>query len=642
MFRLPFFLVALALVTMVGCNLASDSTPSEITSTTGVEIPDAINTPDSLILSKVTDLDSLVEALMPLLLSDPTSRKFDLWFERKNLWEPQIGSTKNLTVYVTYIHDLLLYEGKMGQAAIVATKKGRLLYASGLYPEALDAFKESLTAANSIGDSVAIGWAYMGMASSSFRMADSTDTYLYMERAKDIASRTPDKGLQLTTGLTAAGIEGSLGINDNVIPEMQQLLAQARENKFYELEKIGSLNLSYIYYLSGEYDSSINLLLSNPQLNAGPITLNNTFLNYNLYEAYTGKGDNEKAFTYLQKGCEIADSLEFAYGLNFCKLSRYEYYQRIEDYPAALAAFEDYHNLYKQQSGLIAQQKLQQAKAELGFYNQQFKIERLSRIESEQKREYQYRRNILYGTIACLTFIFILLYQRLRYSNKISLADQKRDVAETKLQVLQSQIQPHFIFNVITGIQNRILKSDTLNAYNYLGKFASLLRILTNSGTSISILIDKEVELIENYLALEKLRFRDDFVYSVDIEEGLLKSNYSIPGMMIQPMVENAIIHGVSNLPYQGKITVSIKQQGDGVEVLVTDNGRGREEALQIARKDSNKHLSIASGNREASLKYLRTIGYENANITVKDLKYPDGSPKGTQVLLFLPFYHEN
>ena len=111
---------------------------------------------------------------------------------------------------------------------------------------------------------------------------------------------------------------------------------------------------------------------------------------------------------------------------------------------------------------------------------------------------------------------------------------------------------------------------------------------------------------------------------------------------MIQPVVENAIIHGVSNLTYQGEIKVSIKQHGDGVEVLITDNGRGREAALLIAKKDTNKHLSIASGNREALLTYLRTIGYENAKITVTDLKGPDGNPEGTQVLLFLPFYHEN
>lgn len=635
------FVAILGFFLLAGCGPSSETEAFDVPLEELIDPSLVVVPPDSLVLSKVRDLDSLSEVLMPLLLSDPASRKFDLWFEQKSLWIKQIGTVENLGTYLQYFHDLYLKDGHLNKAATIAYKKGRILYSSGLYPEAIEAFKTGLTNANAIGDSTNVGWAYLGIASSNFRLGDSTETYQYAQKAKEIVERTADIGQEVSIMLTVVGIEGSMGHNTNVIPEMKAWITIARENKFYEIEKLGLLNLSYIYYLRGEYDNSIKLLLNNPTLNSGPISLNNTFLNFNLYEAYTGKKDDEKAFKYLQKGCEIADSLSFAYGINFCKFSQYEYYERTGDYQAALIAFKDYYDQYEKESGLAAQQKSRQLRAELDYNYQQLQIEKLSRQENEQRIEYRSRRNLLYAAIAVLILLLLIVFQRLRYNNRLYLVDQKRDVAETKLQVLQSQIQPHFIFNVITGIQNSILKSDPMKAYNYLGKFASLLRIQATSSNSISIPVDKEVELIENYLALEKLRFREGFVYQIDVEEVLLNHSHRIPSMMIQPVVENAIIHGVSNLSYQGEIKISMKQNGDGVEVVVEDNGRGREEAIRLAKEATSKHLSIASENREASLKYLRTIGYENAKISVKDLYEKNGVPSGTQVRLFLPYYRE-
>jgi len=177
-----------------------------------------------------------------------------------------------------------------------------------------------------------------------------------------------------------------------------------------------------------------------------------------------------------------------------------------------------------------------------------------------------------------------------------------------------------------------------MDAYNYLGKFSDILRVMATTATSISIPLEQEVDLINNYLALEKLRFRDGFTYSVDVSPELVDTKYKVPGMLVQPVVENAIVHGVSNLTYQGDIQVFFQRFGEGVRVVVSDNGRGRKAGGIIAEKEKGKHLSIATENASNTLKALRAMGYKDADINTLDLFHEDGRPVGTQVTIYLPF----
>ncbi|MEL6357478.1 MAG: histidine kinase, partial [Bacteroidota bacterium] len=210
-------------------------------------------------------------------------------------------------------------------------------------------------------------------------------------------------------------------------------------------------------------------------------------------------------------------------------------------------------------------------------------------------------------------------------------------------QVLQAQMNPHFMFNALGGIQNYILKSEKIEAYNYLGKFASLLRIIANYAANVHIELEREVEFINTYLELEKLRFREDFDYTLEVDERLKNGNYNIPSIVIQPIVENAMIHGLAGLERKGYLRVDIRPFQDGIMCVVTDNGRGRKAAEEIGRRTrQTKHLSIASVNTKNRLAFLRKIGYENAKLEVEDL-YQNGEAAGTKVTIYLPFmYKEN
>ena len=461
-----------------------------------------------------------------------------------------------------------------------------------------------------------------------------------MDRSLDLSKKVSNIEIGVVAILNKSSMCTHTGRMDSARLLLQQVIDKSRELDFNEIEKIALLNLSYYHIAKGNYDQAISLLTKNPVISSGDISLITIIQNLNLYEAYVGKKEYSLAYEYLVEGSIQSDSLGFAFGQAFSKMSMADHYERKGQYNLALKCFKEYHLIREGQAGKEARIELQSLKVKQKFQEKDWEIERLTRAEQDRVIAYKSRRSFMTGFVVILALIFLFFYLLQKNKARADLANQNKEIAETRLQVLQSQINPHFIFNAITGIQNNILKSETIEAYNYLGKFSAILRVMAKTATSISIRLDQEVELINNYLALEKLRFRDGFIYNVDVSPDLANMRYKVPGMLVQPVVENAIIHGVSGLPYQGEIKVFFQYFGDGVKVTVSDNGRGRSAAIDIAKKEMGKHLSIASKNAEDTLKALHMMGYEDADIKTLDLFDENGDPAGTEVTIYLPFFN--
>jgi len=589
--------------------------------------------------SKVTDFDSLREVLTSIILPIPAHRTIENWYGKRGEWVPRLGSSENLQIYIDHIYEEWVRDGKMKMAAAAKLARGRIYFVNAQYPDAVTQLQEVLDIGNDIRDSSSVGWAYLTLSSSLLQLDDLEKSEEYIDRAAAIAFESRNEDLEISTLLTKPGLYMPMGRMENAESIYKEVIRRSRERQLIEVEKIAFLNLAYYNIITKDYDQAISLLTENPIFTESDVSLVTAVHSLDLYEAYVGKKDYKRAYEYLLEGSRQSDELDYAYGKRFSKISLSEHYERQGMHDLALDAYKEYHKLNEEQAGQEARLELQTLRAKQDFQEKDWEIERLIRAEQKTALQYRIRRNVLLATIFGLVVIFSFLYMLLKSKTSVNRANQNKEIAETRLQVLQSQINPHFIFNAITGIQNSILKSKTIDAYNYLGKFSAILRVMATTATSISISLDQEVELINNYLALEKLRFRDGFVYSVGVSEDLVNMHYQVPGMLVQPIVENAIIHGVSNLPYQGKIDVFFQNSGDGVKIIVSDNGRGRKEASVIAQKEADKHLSIASKNASDTLKALHSMGYQEANITTLDLFKENGDPAGTQVTIYLPFF---
>jgi len=635
---LPLTGLCLALILLfAGCDAATApvETPKDRYS---ARIAEDLTPPSSLPGSNVTDFDSLREVLLEVILPTPDERVLEIWYAKRSEWVPQVGNWENLQTYIEYIFKEQVKAGDLSTAAFMKLAKGRIFIHDAGYTEAVDQFQEALELSATAGDSVVAGWAYLGLASSLLRLKDYEGAEENVNRAFAIARQQKNKRLETLAKFAQSGVHLYTGRMETAERILKEMIQEADELHLYELKKLGLLNLSYCHIVVKKFDEAIGLLTSNPILTQGEASLVTVFRNLNLYEAYEGKKEYDKAYGYLIQGGRDSEILDYAFGRSFCKQSMAKHYERKGQYKLALEIFQEYHEINEKQTGEDARKKLQAMKIEKEYQEKDWEIERLTSAEEERALAYKIRRNVTVASFIGLALTFLFFYFLLRYKARTDHANQNKEIAETRLQVLQAQINPHFIFNALTGIQNSVLKSETIQAYNYLGKFSDILRVIATTATSISITLDKEVGLIENYLALEKLRFRDGFVYSVDVSPSLVNTNFKVPGMLVQPVVENAIVHGISNLDYQGEITVFFQEFRNGIKVVVSDNGRGRRAAYDIKKKEKGRHLSIASENATKSLKALRAIGYKDADIQTLDLFNKDGTSAGTQVTIYLPF----
>lgn len=207
---------------------------------------------------------------------------------------------------------------------------------------------------------------------------------------------------------------------------------------------------------------------------------------------------------------------------------------------------------------------------------------------------------------------------------------QKGELAHLQLKSLKAQMNPHFMFNAMNSIQSLVLKGDKYEAYNYLTKFASLIRENLNMSEKSFVGFDEELSLLKKYLELEKLRFRDDFEYEIVDEHEI--EDIKIPSMIIQPFIENAIKHGLLH-KIIGVKKVKIQFYLDDVfTCVITDNGIGLEASKAINDKNLNKETSFSTKAIQERLALLKKYYNSDIGFTYQDIE------EGTQVVLKIPY----
>lgn len=211
-------------------------------------------------------------------------------------------------------------------------------------------------------------------------------------------------------------------------------------------------------------------------------------------------------------------------------------------------------------------------------------------------------------------------------------------ILESQMTALRSQMNPHFIFNSINSIQNYILKENTQQAYNYLAKFSKLIRMVLNNSKENMNTLEQELLTLSLYVELEQLRFDDAFHFTIDIDEEVDPRNCMLPGMLLQPFVENAIWHGIMPLEGKKKGEIIIKITADDQTLLISieDNGVGREQSGLFNKNPTHKSIGmLLCENRLAILN--SSSDNKKYSFHVEDLQNTDKSAAGTKVIMTIP-----
>lgn len=242
---------------------------------------------------------------------------------------------------------------------------------------------------------------------------------------------------------------------------------------------------------------------------------------------------------------------------------------------------------------------------------------------------------ILLMTLALSSIVVYTIRERIRRANEKLQMQAEFDDLERR--ALRLQMNPHFVFNALDSISGFIFQNDARSAVKYLNNFAKLMRLTLESSREHFVPLHTEVQLLENYLALEQLRFSHQFTFTITLEDDLDAYAIMLPSMMIQPHVENAILHGIRPKEGEGHIELYIALDGDDLIVEIKDDGVGRERAAEIAKKSGRDHRSLAGEISRSRLKLYERTMKGHYSMEVEDLKDSNNRPLGTLVRLRLP-----
>jgi len=214
----------------------------------------------------------------------------------------------------------------------------------------------------------------------------------------------------------------------------------------------------------------------------------------------------------------------------------------------------------------------------------------------------------------------------------------EKEKAELRVSSLQSQMNPHFLFNSLNSIKLYIIKNEKENAVYYLNKFSKLIRKILFASREKVVSLEEELDTLQLYASIENIRFNKEINIHFFVDEDVPITTIQIPPLILQPFVENAIWHGLSPKDGQKKLTVTVSKKEHHIQISIEDNGIGRAYAQRIKEEKLHKKKSVG-----LKITKERFLGFEKEythkhRIEFIDLFYENKKPKGTKVLILVPF----
>ena len=339
---------------------------------------------------------------------------------------------------------------------------------------------------------------------------------------------------------------------------------------------------------------------------------------------YLEQGNIDSAFWYARRAFQPSYEIKSPYGISAYGPLLISLFKITREFDSA---FYYQEKVMKAKDSVFTNEKARQLQA--AYYYEKSR----EKEQAAQKEKYKLQRN-LYLLLCC---IGLLLFAGFQYRSRLKTMFYKK-TAEMEMKALRAQMNPHFIFNCLTSINRYIVKSDNKTASNYLTRFAKLIRLILDNSAEEYISLDTEQQTLKLYMDMESLRFDHAFEYEIINDETVVQENISIPPMLIQPYVENAIWHGLLHKEERGKLWIRFKRKGNSLLVVeVEDNGVGRKLALELKAKNEFKKKSYGMQISRDRVEIINRLFKYKPSINVIDLADQYGNPTGTRVVIEIP-----
>ena len=339
---------------------------------------------------------------------------------------------------------------------------------------------------------------------------------------------------------------------------------------------------------------------------------------------YQKVGEDLNAQKVLEEAYKLAISKNHTMEAGRIVQLRVAQYYKQKNPDAALNVYTDFLNkldtLVKSDSTLI----------ESKFF--QLQESRIAQLEKEKilRDNLIKKQNILnYGLISGILLItlFLVFIVRALYSIK----KKNKKIA---LQSLRREMNPHFIFNSLNSVNQFIADNNELEANKYLTSYSRLMRNILENSNNDFVSLTTEIEQLKEYLELEYLRFRDKFRYEINIDEKIDADTLFIPNMLIQPLLENAIWHGLRYKDKEGVLQLTANMDRENIKIIVSDNGIGIIQSNELKTKHQKKSKSLGISNTKERIKLLNDLYHINISMTIINKEEPE---TGVIVYLYFP-----
>lgn len=523
-----------------------------------------------------------------------------------------------------------------------------------LYQNALDNYFKSLERFERISDKSNVA-AVKKNIGNVYRILKNFDHAFNYVHSSYLESKSLKDSLNIFSALNDLGL---ICMDQNKTNEalsyFNSVLLNNTSPKYQTVRASAITNLASIYWITKKYFKALNYYQQAYQLrknNGEKYKIALTLLN--IGGLYNDMHQYNKALHAVRQGLNFAkeikakDLVQYAYNNYsdiYTRMGNYRkaYKSAVESMAWQDSVYSDVSSQYMHAEA-IYQRDQEETKNKLLIKETNLKNE-----EIENNKKIIDQRNWLLVSviiIAALIILSLLLFYkayRSRQHNERIIEKQRSVVLESQLKeseltALRAQMNPHFIFNALSSIKNYMLEQNIQLADYYLGKFAKLIRLILDNSSQNFVSLEKELQLLESYIQLEQLRFENKFSYNINIMEEINTMETFIPSMIIQPFVENAIIHGFMHKEGKCHLNIDIRYFQTYLLVTIEDDGIGRRHATDIKSNSGNTaHQSKGYKISEQRLKVLSGGNTSNTGIVFKDLG-DDRGKTGTLVEINIP-----
>lgn len=376
---------------------------------------------------------------------------------------------------------------------------------------------------------------------------------------------------------------------------LRETLAAAEATSDRHITSSVHINLGWALMDLGRYEEARNTLLKGLKESEDYNLLQNIALSYNLLSALSQtRGRFQEALEYYKKSEEYDNKVTNDLNLTYVNdiIMRYD-----------------------------AEKKNNQ-------------IEMLAKENEIVKLHLKRNQNTLLLSALMVALFSVILY--ILYRQYQLKSDKKLLTLEQSM--LRSQMNPHFLFNSLNSIKLYIINNEKKNAVHYLNKFSKLIRKILEASSVKEIALAEELETVELYMNIENIRFNDEILFEISVDEGIDTHLVKIPSLILQPFLENALWHGLSSKEGEKRIHLHVsRKRKTFINITITDNGVGREESEKLKERRVLKRKSVGIDITRERLANFSKDFQNSFQVDIVDMYDENNKSSGTQIVLHIP-----